>query len=81
MVRPVRVTTTRRGCVVMSEVEAVVVVSVGWESASESLSTVGLVAGNWSSKVCLRSGSVTRGRIRSLNSVYESASTLYRCPV
>jgi len=44
-VRPVRVYTTRGGCVVTSEVEAVVVVSVGWGSASESLSTVGLVAG------------------------------------
>jgi len=59
IVRPVRVTTTRRGCVVTSEVEAVVVVSVGWGSVSESLSTVGLVAGNWSSNVCQRSGSVT----------------------
>jgi len=31
-VRPVRVTITRRGCVVTSDVEAVVVVSVGWGS-------------------------------------------------
>jgi len=59
IVRPVRVTITRRGCVVTSEVEVVVVVSGGWGSVSESLSTVGLVAGNWSSSVCLRSGSVT----------------------
>jgi len=69
MVRPVRVTMTRRGCVVTSGV-AVVVVSVGCGSTSESLSTVGRVAGNWSNNVCWRSRSVMWGRIKSLNSVW-----------
>ena len=66
IVRPDRVTTTRRGCVVTL---GWVVVSVVSGSASESLYTVGRVAGNLSNSVCRRSVSVTCGKIKSLNSV------------